>query len=451
MQYNRYFGGLTLLLLMAFSGFVATADDRAKDQQPGLASASGQSLPKSADYVSDTGTSVEDLLSRMSTNNLELQAARERLAQAEGRLAQAELWPNPRLEFQDKSDRYISKQGLGEKEMTLNQPLELFGKRGRRIDVARMEIERIRYEVADLERQRAAELATVIGQALSEASHLYSLERISELNESMRSATQLRIKAGDASRYEFAQVEAESARLESDRLRAANKLDTLVLQIKTLLGAPLEENLKLRYEPGTSVVEALSLDEAMSIASELRPDLKSAKLAEQVAEAKIRLAETGKFPDLGVIVGFKRENTGNPPPEPPIDWQLKFGMSIVLPAFNRNQGILRESVATLNEARLHRKNVEQIVRRDVTIAIKRLDQAQREVKIYEDRTLRLAQGNVRMARLGFEQGELRLADYVSEQRRLADVETAYTQARAELFQARVETQRAIGRPLGRGR
>ena len=55
--------------------------------------------------------------------------------------------------------------------------------------------------------------------------------------------------------------------------------------------------------------------------------------------------------------------------------------------------------------------------------------------------------SVDMARLGFELGEVRLVDYILEQRRLIDVETGWAQARAELLQARYELERAVGRRL----
>jgi cobalt-zinc-cadmium efflux system outer membrane protein len=421
------------LSLMAIFNFGATA-----------AQAQLQNQPKSSDYISDAGLTAEDLVQRMLAGNLELQAARQRLIQAEARLDQAELRPNPNIEFQEKTDRIISNRGNRERELTVKQPLELFGRRSSRIEAARLEIERIRYEVADLERQRRADLEALIGQALSEAAHLHALEQIGQLNEDLRGATILRVRAGDASRYELAQIEVETAKLQTDRLRIASHLDGLMLEIKSLVGMSLTDALLLRplqLEPGG---ELLSLDEALSTALQLRPDLKVARLAEQEAEAKIKLAEAAATPDIGVILGFKRPSTVSPAPVHSSDWQFKIGFSVTLPVFNRNQGLVREGVATLSEARLRRQNLEQLIRRDVMMAARRLEQAQRELKLYEE-ALRLARGSIQMARLGFEQGELRLVDYVIEQRRLIDLEDAYAQSRNEFFQARAQFRRALGK------
>jgi cobalt-zinc-cadmium efflux system outer membrane protein len=193
-----------------------------------------QDQPKSSDYVSEAGLTARELVERMLRGNLELKAARQRLIQAQARLEQAELRPNPNIEFQEKNDRLISNHGSRERELTFKQPLELFGRRSNRIEVARLETERMRYEVADLERQRRAELEILIGQALSEAAHLNALERVDQLNQTLRGATMLRVKSGDGSRYELTQIEVETARLETDRLRIAAHLDGLMLQIKAL-------------------------------------------------------------------------------------------------------------------------------------------------------------------------------------------------------------------------
>ncbi|HEU4388994.1 MAG TPA: TolC family protein [Blastocatellia bacterium] len=400
----------------------------------------------SSDYVSANGASLDDLNARMLASNLELLAARTRVAQAEARVLQSGLRPNPAVEFQHNNDRLLTNSGEREDELTVHQPLEIGGRRGRRIDLARAGVERMRYEVAELERQRTADLATLVGQALGEADRLYALERITDLNETLRTATNLRVKAGDASRYEFALTEAEAVRIESEMLRARSQLDSLMIEIKTLAGVPLTEPIKLREGQLDVTAMNLSLDEAVGIAFDSRPDLKASRVAEQEAEARIKLAAVEGKPDVGAIFGFKRPSVSVGGFEAS-DWQLKVGVSVSLPVFNRNQGAIREAAAALEEARLHRQSLEQLIRRDVVIAHRRVEQARRDLKLYEDRLVPLAQGNVRMARLGFEMGELRLVEYINEQRRLSDYESGYAQAKAELFKARVELGIAVGKRL----
>ena len=90
-----------------------------------------------------------------------------------------------------------------------------------------------------------------------------------------------------------------------------------------------------------------------------------------------------------------------------------------------------------------------MIKRDAAIAFRRLEQARSEMKLYEDRLLPMAHRGVQMARLGFDMGEIRLTEYITEQRRLTDIESSYVQVRADIFQANVEVERAIGPRLGR--
>jgi cobalt-zinc-cadmium efflux system outer membrane protein len=407
----------------------------------------GDVKQKSSDYVSSDGALVDELVKAMLAHNLELLAARQRLTQAEARLTQARLRPNPTLEFQHMDDRFLSNSGEREQELTIFQPIETGGRRGSRMDVARAEIERVRFEVEDLERQKSAEMASLIGEALSESARLYALERVTELNESLQTATSLRVRVGDASRYEFAQLQTENVRLEAERQRAITRLDGLMIQLRTLAGMPVDSDLKLKESQLDLSLARLSLDEAVRIAMQSRPDLKAALVAEREAEARIRLAESERKPSFEAIFGYKKTTSADA--VNPSDWQLKLGVSVSIPVFNRNQGAIQEGSAALAEARLHRESIEQMIRRDAAIALRRLEQAQRGVKLYEDRLLPMAQQGVQMARLGFDLGEIRLAEYITEQRRLTDIESSYVQARAELFQAGVEVERAIGRRPGR--
>jgi cobalt-zinc-cadmium efflux system outer membrane protein len=401
--------------------------------------------PRSADFAGPAGTPIEELVAVMLKNNLELQAARTRLEQSEGRLVQARLRPNPRAEYQEKNDRIFSNLGHREEELTVNQPLELWGRRGRRIDVAENDAERIRWEIADLERRRAAELRALAAQALSEVARLQALERGAELTEKLRGATDVRIKAGDASQYESAQVDGESGRLESEALRAGARAESLILQIKALARLPEGAPLVLRDAEIGARPPAIGLEEALRAAVEARPDLAAALAAEHEAEARVKLASANGGPDVGAILGFKRSGTVSPVKE--FDWQLKIGISVVLPLWNRNQGTIQEQAAVRSEARLMREELEQVIRRDVAIAHRRLQQAQKDAKLYEEKLLPVGRRSVDMAKLGFDLGEIRLVDYILEQRRLIDVETGWAQARAELLQARFELERAVGRNL----
>ena len=115
-------------------------------QSPSAASAFDQSnLPVKPDPKSaaaryrdpQQGVSSNDLVRRALAANGDLAAARLNVDRARGRLRQASLRPNPTLDFEHTSERLT---GAGTDRATsigVAVPIELGGKRGRRIDLAR--------------------------------------------------------------------------------------------------------------------------------------------------------------------------------------------------------------------------------------------------------------------------------------------------------------------------
>src|SRR5215471_18123219 len=87
------------------------------------------------DSVSDTqGVSLAELTKTMLAGNKDLLAARESLVQAEARLQQARLRQNPSLDVSKATDAMFANEGDTAFGVTFTQPVELGGKRGKRIN-----------------------------------------------------------------------------------------------------------------------------------------------------------------------------------------------------------------------------------------------------------------------------------------------------------------------------
>src|SRR5262245_4176748 len=100
---------LSFLLIFSICGF-----SRAQN----LSTTDVSDQDSSVAYVSSAGISSDDLVNRMLNNNPELQAARQRLEEARGRLRQAGLRPNPTIDYVDLSDRLTNNDGQRENELT---------------------------------------------------------------------------------------------------------------------------------------------------------------------------------------------------------------------------------------------------------------------------------------------------------------------------------------------
>src|SRR5262245_26080196 len=103
--------------------------------------------------------SASDLVREALASNAELAAARLNIERARARVRQAGLRPNPTLEVEQLNGLYYL-QDDSATQAGISVPLELGGKRGRRIDLARAELEAAEADVADRERRLAREVLT---------------------------------------------------------------------------------------------------------------------------------------------------------------------------------------------------------------------------------------------------------------------------------------------------
>src|SRR5438034_2846494 len=135
-------------------------------------------------YVSETGgLALQELLQVMQARNKELEAVRTQLGQADARLAQARLRPNPTFDIEHSDDVPFANEGERRNSISFSQPFELGGKRARRIQVAQAFAELTRAQVAEVERQLTIRVRTLFGQAVAAAAQLQeqSEEHTSEL------------------------------------------------------------------------------------------------------------------------------------------------------------------------------------------------------------------------------------------------------------------------------
>lgn len=404
-----------------------------------------------AQYVSATqGTTLDELIKLTLDRNKELVAARAQFRQAEGRLVQARLRPDPAITVQYGSDTVFANEGEHEYGLIFSQPIELGGKRGKRMRVARIFIEVTKAQIADTARQLTGQMRALFGEAKAAAARLDLLERVSGLNEQMARVMEARLRAGDASRLDSSLLLAETNRWTAQRIQAEAQLAGLLLQIKTLAGFASEEPLTLRGRVAPPVLD-LTQEAAFQLAMLNRPDLHAARLREEMAEAAIDLVKAQVVPNLSVFAFYIQgaDVTGGSllPVENIIDPRrlLGFGVTIPLPFSNRYQGEIAEAVALQAQARAQREGLEQMIRRDVLLAYRRYEAARRTLDVLNRGVVAETQESFRIVKLAYDLGEMRLLDVVTQQRLLMEAQMSYAAAQQDYYAALVEMERAIGK------
>ena len=401
-------------------------------------------------YFSDSqGLAIADLLQSVLNGNKDLQAAREQLRQARARLLQNGFRPNPTLDATYTTDRLTSGSGSGGYSVTYTQPFELGGKRVRRVRVAEVAVEVAQAQIADAERLAVAQVRTLYGEALAVAARLDLLERTAEVNRQMLQVMSVRRKAGDASRLDETLLLASSSQVEAQRVQALAQAEGFLLQLGNLTGKtgdlPMLRRTSLEAAPPN-----LSEAGETALALTTRPDLKVARLREELSEAGIDLAKSAIVPDIAGFVRLGKDKLvleGLPAPGARYvenDRSVSFGVSIPLPLFNRQQGAIAESVSQRTQARAQRESLELAIRRDVAVAYRNYEAAGKTLALMRSGVLGQTQESFEIVRLAYQLGELRLLDVVNQQRILIDAQAAYAGAQRDYYVALADLGRAVG-------
>ena len=411
----------------------------------------------SARYLDRTsGVSVDQITRDALARNAQLLAARQRLNEAQGLLRQAGFRPNPSFDSSFGTGSVLRSEGEQQITLAYNHIFELGGKRAARVTVAQLGAELARFEIADLERQIRGDLRTRYGEALAAVRNLEVAETLLDLNQQTLRITQARVDQGEAAPLERGLLQVDVGRLQSDRTLFENQVERALFEIRLLAGLPQGEALRLNGDLNPAPVP-ITIESALGRATNERPDLRAARISEQLADAEIRQARTEAVPNLVATGQYSRVNSafdqfgvnsaGGREAIRDLDNMTTVGVSINLPTRNRNQGNIQAAVARRAAAQARRQFVEQSVAREVRSAVSRYEAAQRSLTIFDRQVLGQAQDNVRIIREAYNAGELRLFDVLNEQRRLIDTQRAYTEVLREYYLALVELERALAGPV----
>ena len=392
--------------------------------------------------------SFEDLAKLTVSNNKDLQAARETVRQAEARFTQARLRPNPSLEASTATDAIFSNDGDSTFSVGVTQPFELGGKRPKRMRLAETEVEVRRAEEADAERQLLGRLRSLVADAAGAAARMELLQRVDQLNQQTVNVMNVRLRSGDASELDSRLLQAQTNQIRSQRLVAGNQLDGILIQIRAIAGLPADAPLVLK--PSAITMQAGSEAAVITKAVESRPDLRAARLREQLAEEGIVLAKSQLKPNIDTSVRYGRESVISRLAAPGVSRAferesfIEFGVSVPLPIFNREQGNIGEALSHRSQARAERESLEQQVRREVQLAYRRYETARRSMEILQSGVVEENRASLRIVQLAYNLGELRFLDIVNQQRVVVDAETSYVAAETELRSAFADLESAAG-------
>jgi outer membrane protein, heavy metal efflux system len=351
----------------------------------------------------------------------------------------AGLRPNPTANFL--AEQFGGASSASQTQYTINigQPIELGGKRQRRIDSATAQTKVTTHELADLRRQIDFQVKKTFTDILVAKDALaLSDQNLSALDE-LEKIQRIRAEKGDLSGLELLRIQVQRFAFERDAADARQALKAAKIGMRSLIGAD-------KVTDDFDAAGSLELRQSSYTQSDLyrraldtRPDIRAAEAARNKAKADINLAKANAWWDVTPQVEYQRIGPDN---------TIGFGFGLPLRIFDRNQGEIARTRADALRVDAVRDAVVIRALSEVDTALAAVDTERGKVEVLRDTYLPKAKQARDTVEFAYRRGGVSLLDYLDAQRTYRETALQYLQALGNYQTAIYLLEAAVGAPLG---
>jgi outer membrane protein, heavy metal efflux system len=324
--------------------------------------------------------------------------------------------------------------------VTLGQPIELGGKRQRRLDSARAASQVTAAELDDLRRQVVAQVKKAFTDLLVAdailnltAASLRSLDEVERLQ-------RIRAEKGDISELELTRLQLQRFAFERDLVDARQATVAARIALGLAMGRDT-------VPPDVVIVGELTRPDGLPDAEDLRrraldarPDLKAAEAARIRARADRELARANAWWDVTPQLEYQRIGSDN---------TFGIGVSVPIRVFDRNQGEVARTRAEIERAEANREATLQRVLAEVDTALNQVTSARDTLKLLNEVYLPKAQRARDTVEFAYRRGGVSLLDFLDAERAYRDTTLEHVRALGGYQTALDELEAAVG--YGKGR
>ena len=315
--------------------------------------ASGGSLAAAETSSPAPDPLLASLIEEALLRNPDISAAREALAAAEARPVQARSLPNPMASVVYTNDGVSP--SLGSRDMTTlafmgSQDLPFPGKLRLRGEIRTVEAGQFGQQVERTKLSITAAVKRAYYALLLARDRLELIRELEEIWKQIESVARARYSVGQGAQQDVLRVQVEVTRIEQLHSEQAAEAEIRVAELDRLLSRPASSLLET---PGRLALRPLEGDfESLAKwASDISPELKSARLSTEKGSLGVSLARKEFKPDFSLQAAYM--NRGG------LDPMLLAGVGFSLPVYrSRLQGALAEAQAQLRSSQSVVQSVE---------------------------------------------------------------------------------------------
>ena len=380
---------------------------------------------------------------------------------AKGRLTTASAWvpANPTLVYDSTSDRFHANQGEGGSSLSLEQPVEIWGQRGARVDEARalyvaagLDLDFARFDIAEVVKRDYLHV-------LVSNNRLRILGDLRILAGRARESAARKLAAGLVSAVNSQIATFEALGLENDERSAIVERDAILAELKQVTGFADLHAEDLTGRPVVASWDA-SVDDLVERAIARRPDLAALRKQVEGREFAVSVLRRSRFPEVAFKVGYTRDRSvfagddvsylaGSAPSIARIadaDRFVTLGASITLPVFRRNAGAIASALGEQDRATTILSAEEDRVRADVSRLVERIRGRFAVLNAMESALPGLEAGLEDVTR-AYTLGEYAIDRYLVEKDRLSRALLSHDDVLLDMLEAFVELERTVGETI----
>lgn len=318
--------------------------------------------------------------------NLLLIAEKLEIDQAEAKVIQAKLWPNPTLTI-DQFNLWATKSQtggqvvipalgsvLGQNQqigLEIEQLIITAGKRKKLIALEKVSVEKSKEYFEDLVRNLKVEFRN----KLTELQYLQLVKSIyqNQLTSLQQVATGYKnqVEQGNFPKGEYIRIKALELEISKENVNISNEINEVQKDLKLLMRLAPTISIEITpegYQKEINQINDFILTNLIEKARENRSDFKIAKLEESYQNKLLQYEKALKTPNITLSGAYDRGGNAM--------WDfIGFGISIDLPVFNRNQGNIAAAKTGIEQAKAKFENINLTVENEIDLAQKNLKSA----------------------------------------------------------------------------
>jgi cobalt-zinc-cadmium efflux system outer membrane protein len=401
--------------------------------------------PLTTDSAARPHIALNDYLREVLRSNLDLSAQRANIAISQAAVTTATVTPDwsvdvgfPTVDLSNQGNPTNFSAGL-------NVPIELGGKRDRRVRAAKADVATANSDYEDAIRQLRTAATGAFIDALGARAILVSKNKSLGQFDRIVTVNQERLRVGEIGEIELAQSRVDREQFKADVISAEADVYSADMALGQKLGKSEMLSTQLPVPDGTLEIpiRAFDVDQLVATALERRPDVMSKQRAVKAADLRIELANVNLIPDFSVSGSYSHTAAGTGGFAQPPDNALGASLSVNLPFSRlRHRGELQGAQAARTQSELQLRSTQLRAEAEVRDAHSRYLATVQRLQLFRGGMLKDADRVLEARLYAYQHGGATLLEVLQAQKTSADVYLAYSQALADHAHALVSLELA---------